>query len=304
MSSEIVARRRRTHRSRVTWKQSLTTLLFALPMICVFAVFAWWPLLRTFVMSFQRTNFISTVWSGLDNFGRVLSDPLLGQAVLNSIYFALLAAFVGFPIQVVVAAAIAEMRRARHIATVFVFIPVIIPPVVTILMWRVFYDPSPSGLFNSILGYLHIGPIAWLQDIAIAMPSLVVMALWSGSGTAVIVLLAALMSIQTELYEAAEIDGASIPRRFWHITLPQLRRIMLVLLLFQIIGTLQVFTEPFILTGGGPENHTITVLMLIYNYAFVFGDYGAAAALSLMLALALALVSALYLFLTRRWSRS
>ncbi|MEV7631946.1 sugar ABC transporter permease [Microbacterium sp. NPDC089318] len=277
-------------------------LLFALPTIAVFAAFAWWPLLRALVMSLQRTNFIVTNWVGFDNFARVLTDPLLGQAVLNSIYFTVLAALLGFPIPLFAAVFIAEMRRTRNLATVLVFIPVILPPVVTILLWREFYDPGPTGLFNSILGAVGLGPVPWLQDGLTAMPSLVLMATWAAFGQGTIIFLAALMSIQTELYEAAEIDGASLVRRFWHITLPQLRTVILVLLLLQIIGTLQVFTEPFLLTNGGPENKTITVLLLIYNYAFVYGDFGAATALSLMLAIALALVSAVYLALTRKWS--
>jgi multiple sugar transport system permease protein len=90
----------------------------------------------------------------------------------------------------------------------------------------------------------------------------------------------------------------------WHITLPQLRGILLIMLLLQLIGTFQVFTEPFIMTGGGPENRTTTVLMLIYNYAFIAGDYGKATALSLMLAAALCVLSAIYMRLTRNWSRT
>jgi multiple sugar transport system permease protein len=130
------------------------------------------------------------------------------------------------------------------------------------------------------------------------------MATWAAFGQGTVIFVAALMSIQSELYEAAEIDGASLLRRFWHVTLPQLRTVVLVLLLLQIIGTLQVFAEPFLLTGGGPENKTVTVLLLIYNYAFVYGDFGAATALSLLVAVVLAAVSALYLFVTRKWSQS
>ncbi|MBP2351626.1 multiple sugar transport system permease protein [Kribbella aluminosa] len=279
-------------------------LIFGLPTILVFALFSWWPLLRGLALSFQHTNFLQTTWVGLENFNRVLSDPLLGQAVTNTAYFALLAALFGFPVPLLAATLIAEMRHSRQLATVLVFIPVILPPVVGILLWREFYDPGKDGLFNSLLGVAGIGPVAWLQDSITAMPSLVLMATWSAFGQGTVIFVAALMSIRSELYEAAEIDGASLLRRFWHITLPQLRTVVLVLLLLQIIGTLQVFTEPFLLTGGGPENKTMTVLLLIYNYAFVYGDFGAATALSLLLAVVLAAVSAGYLFATRKWSRT
>jgi multiple sugar transport system permease protein len=120
-----------------------------------------------------------------------------------------------------------------------------------------------------------------------------------------IIYLAALMSVNSDLYEAASVDGASVWRKVWHITVPQLRGVMLVMLMLQIIGTAQVFLEPFLFTSGGPANATMTVLLLIYQYAFgnsLGASYGAAAALSLMLAAFLALFSLLYLRLTRSWS--
>ena len=127
------------------------------------------------------------------------------------------------------------------------------------------------------------------------MPSIVLEATWANAGATVIIYLAALTGVPPELYEAAEVDGASIWRKVWHITLPQLRGVLLVTLILQLIGTAQVFTEPFLFTGGGPANSTMTVLLLIYRYAFqnsLGGDYGMAAALSLMLAAFLAVFTA------------
>jgi multiple sugar transport system permease protein len=115
------------------------------------------------------------------------------------------------------------------------------------------------------------------------------------------------VAVPPELYDAAEVDGAPIWRKVWHVTLPQLRGVLLITLILQVIGTAQVFLEPFLFTGGGPANSTITVLLLIYQYAFgssLGGDYGAAAALSLLLAGFLALLSAVYFRLTRSWSTS
>jgi multiple sugar transport system permease protein len=121
----------------------------------------------------------------------------------------------------------------------------------------------------------------------------------------VIIYLAALTGVRSELYEAAEVDGAALLRKIWHITLPQLRSVLFVTLILQLIGTFQVFTEPFLLTQGGPADSTVTVLLLIFRYAFGAGgggDYGAAAALSLMLAAFLALFTAVYFRATRAWS--
>jgi multiple sugar transport system permease protein len=139
------------------------------------------------------------------------------------------------------------------------------------------------------------------------MPSLVLEATWAAAGGTVIIYLAALTGVSTDLYEAAEIDRASIWRKVWHVTMPQLRGVLLITFILQIVGTAQVFLEPFLFTGGGPANSTTTLLLLIYNYAFansLGGEYGMATALSIMLAVVLGLLSALYFRLTRGWSKS
>ncbi|MEI3847083.1 MULTISPECIES: carbohydrate ABC transporter permease [unclassified Microbacterium] len=301
------ATRRPLGRRVVAWVRNggISTFLFFVPMLFVFGYFAWWPILRSLTLALQKTNLVTEPsWVGLENFHRVLADPLLATAVGNTLLFAVLALLIGFPVPILLATFMAEMRRTRQVASVLAYLPVIIPPVVSVLLWKQFYDPSPNGLFNSVLGVFGVGPLPWLQDGNSAMLSIVIQATWAGFGQSTIIYLAALMSVPPELYEAAEMDGARVVRRFWHITLPQLRGIMLLMLLLQIIGTMQVFTEPFVMTGGGPVNRTTTVLMLIYNYAFQQGDYGKATALSLLLAVVLTIVSAVYLRLTRSWSKS
>ncbi|WP_017586229.1 carbohydrate ABC transporter permease [Nocardiopsis ganjiahuensis] len=283
-------------------------LVFLLPLFLVFGVFSWWPIVRAVVMSFQRTNLVSApTFVGLDNFAYVLSDPLLGTAVTNTLYFAVLSLVFGYPIPLLAAVLMSEVRRARGLFSVLAYLPVVVPPVVSVLLWQFFYDGGSTGVFNTVLGWFGFGPVGWLQDPVMAMPSLVLVATWSAAGGTVIIYLAALTSVNPDLYDAAEMDGASIWRKVWHVTLPQLRGILLITFILQIIGTAQVFLEPFLLTGGGPANSTTTVLLLIYDYAFATslgGDYGAATALSLMLAVFLAVLSAVYFRLTRSWSSS
>ncbi|MGW0819403.1 carbohydrate ABC transporter permease [Streptomyces viridiviolaceus] len=282
---------------------SMAAALFALPLLLVFGLFAWWPMVRGLILSFQRTNFVQAAeWVGFDNFERVLNDPLLWTAVGNTAWFVLLALVVGFPVPLFLAIFIGELKKGRVLFTMLAYLPVILPPVVAILLWRLFYSPEADGLFNTVAGWVGLGPYGWLQDPGWAMPSIVLHVTWAQFGTATVIYLAALASLRSELYEAAEVDGAPVWRRVWHITLPQLRGVVLIMLLLQIVGTFQLFTEPFLMTGGGPENATTTLLLLIYNYAFRSGDYGAAAALSLLLALALSLLSAGYLRATRSWS--
>ncbi|MFE0149875.1 carbohydrate ABC transporter permease [Nonomuraea sp. NPDC059007] len=285
----------------MTRRPGLAAALFLIPTVLVFGLFSWWPIVRSVVLGFQRTNLVeAAAFAGLDNFRTLLADPLLGTAAGNTLLFTGLALVIGFPAPIVLAVLMSELRRGSGLMRVLVYLPVVVPPVVAVLMWKWFYDPD-SGLFNQLLGLVGLGPYPWLQSTGMAMPSLVLEATWAGAGGAVLIYLAALSSVPVELYEAAQLDGASIARRIWHVTLPQLRPVLLIMLLLQVINTFQVFTEPFVLTDGGPEDSTVTVLLLIYRYAFVNGDYGAAAALSVSLAVVLALLSAVYLRLTRTW---
>lgn len=282
--------------------------MFLLPLLVVFGLFSWGPIVQSVVMSVQQTNLVSGAeFVGLANFADVLADPLLWTAVRNTLWFALLALLFGYPIPLVAAVLISEVRKYRGLYSALAYLPVVVPPVVAVLLWKFFFDASPNGVFNTLLGIVGLGPLQWLQDTDTAMPSLVLEATWAAAGTTMIIYLAALAAVPTELYEAAEIDGASIWRKIWHVTLPNLRGVLLVTFILQIIGTAQVFLEPFLFTGGGPANSTTTVLLLIYDYAFadsLGGDYGAATALSIMLAAVLALFSAVYFRLTRSWSTS
>jgi multiple sugar transport system permease protein len=284
----------------------LNTLVFLAPMLVVFGVFSWYPIARAVVMSFQRTNLVTDpVFVGFANFQQVFADPLLWTAVQNTGYFALLALLFGYPIPLVAAILMSEVRNMRGLFSALAYLPVVVPPVVAVLLWKLFYDAGEDGVFNTVLGWFGIGPVAWLQDSGAVMPSLVLEATWAAAGGTVIIYLAALIGVDPSLYEAAEIDGAGVWRKLWHITLPQLRGVLLITFILQIIGTAQVFLEPFLFTDGGPANRTLTLLLLIYRYAFtnsLGGDYGAAAALSLMLAVVLAAFSMLYFRLTRSWS--
>jgi multiple sugar transport system permease protein len=294
-------------RARVS-RDGLSTLVFLLPLLGIFGLFSWFPIIRAFVMSLQETNLVSSpTFVGVENFARVLADPLFGIAVSNTAYFALLALVIGFPIPLVLAVIMSETRRGKGLLSALAYLPVVVPPVVSVLLWRFFFDASPTGVFNTILGWIGLGPLPWLQNSASAMPSIVMEATWAAAGGTVIIYLAALLSVPPELYDAAEVDGASIWQKIRNVTLPHLRGVLFVTLILQLIATAQVFTEPFLFTGGGPANATTTVLLLIYHYAFqnsLGGEYGMAAALSVMLAGFLGVFTAGYFWLTRSWSTS
>lgn len=306
LAQENPGRARR--RTLTTWvrRGGLTTLVFLLPLLIVFGVFSWSPIVQSIVMSFQKTNLVTpALFVGWDNFAAVFRDPLFWVAARNTGYFAALALLFGYPIPLVAAVIMSEVRRRKGIYSVLAYLPVVIPPVVSVLLWKVFYDASPSGVFNTVLGWVGIPPQPWIQDTLTAMPSLVLEATWAGAGGTIIIYLAALTGVSPELYDAAEVDGASIWGKIWHVTMPQLRGILFITLILQIIATAQVFLQPYLFTGGGPVNSTTTILLLIYQYAFtnsLGGAYGQATALSLMLAVFLAILSIVYFRITARWS--
>lgn len=293
--------RRRSTGARA--RAGLPAVLLALPAVVVFGLFAWLPLVRGLVVAGQRLRFgEDPTWVGLDNVSYVLGDPLVATAALTTLAYTAIALVVGFPLPVLLAVVLTELRRTRGLATSLVYLPVVMPPAVAVLLWRQLLDPEATGVLNVLLAHLGVPAQPWLASTALALPSVVVAATWASAGSAVVVYLAALASVRPELYEAAELDGAGVLARVRHVTLPHLRGVLLLMLLLQLLGTAQAFTEPYLLTRGGPQRATTTLLMVVHEYAFVQRDVGAAAALGALLALALVVVSLAFWRLTRRWS--
>ena len=292
--------RGRSRRQR-TIADNLAAYLFMAGGIACFAAFSWYPIVRGIFLSFQQTNFVTDPeWVGFANFQAIFADPLFWTAWRNSLYFTVLALIFGYAVPFVAAVLLNELRHFTGFLRVTVYLPVMLPPIVSVLLWQYFYDPGP-GLFNSVLRGLGMPTSEWIQSTDTAMISLVLVSTWANMGASTIIYLAGLQAISGELYEAAELDGAGLWRRIRHVTIPQMRFLLVVMLLLQIIATMQVFIEPYRLTGGGPENATVTVLLLIYRYAFVTNyDFGLATAMSVLLFVVLAAFSAIYLRLTRR----
>lgn len=296
------ARRRRRPPSQLMLgiKRNLTAYGFMCAALFCFAIFAWYPIVQQFLLSFQKTNFITPAeWVGLENFTTVIEDPAFGQAWLNTISFTVLALVFGYAVPFIIAVVLNELRHARAYLRFVVYLPVMLPPVVGVLLFRWFYDPGP-GLFNQILDFFGLPGLGWLDSSSTALISLVIVSTWMNLGSGTLIYLAALQNIPSELYEAAELDGAGIFKRIRYVTIPQTRLILLLMLMLQVVATMQVFIEPFLLTGGGPENATVTVAYLMYQYAFVYGgNFGAGGALGMMLMIVLLVFAVVQLRLTR-----
>jgi multiple sugar transport system permease protein len=299
LSASAVRRAALPARRRRRWGDNALAYAFLSAALACFAVFSWYPMVRGVMLSFQQDNLVTDpIWVGLDNYRNVLADPLFVTAWVNTFKFTGLALVFGYAVPFALAVLLNELRHFKGFFRLAVYLPVMLPPIVSVLLWQYFYDPG-AGLFNTVLSGLHLPTSAWTQDAGTAMISLVFVSTWANMGGATIIYLAGLQNIPGELYEAAEIDGAGVWQRLRHVTLPQMRFLLLVMLLLQIIATMQVFIEPYQLTGTTTPS-TITVMILVYRYAFtVNNDFGLAAAMSVLLFVVLGLFSAVYLRITR-----
>jgi len=294
-------RQRRQSRFAREVRRNVQAYSFLIGAVLCFTVFTWYPMIREIIESFQHLHYGNTGFSGLRNYRQITADPFFWQAWRNTLQFTGLALLLGFALPFAAAVVINEFRHAQAYLRVLVYLPVMLPPVAGILLFRnYFMDPSGAGLFNQLLHAAHLPASQWWGSASSAMPSLVLISTWTNMGSATLIYLAALQGIPGELYEAAEIDGAGLFKRIWHVTIPQTRTILSLLLMLQIVATMQMFTEAFVATGGGPESSTVTIVYLAYNYAFQFSNFNTAEALGVIMFIVLGVFSAIYVRIERR----
>ena len=260
------------------------------PYLLHMAVFFGYPLLFAFVLMFHRWDIVTPMeFVGLKNFVRLVRDDLFFRALLNTGIFLT----IHIPLQIIVALFFAELLnrplRGRGFFRAAYFMPVVVSGVViTILFQQLFaFD---TGLINRMIRALGGEPVPWLVSPALAMPSIALMATWKNVGLYIVLFLAGLQHIPKHLYEAAELDGANAWQRWWHVTLPMLNPTMVTVVVLSTIGGFSLFIEPYILTGGGPLNATLSAVLYIYNQAFYFNHMGYAAALGFCFAIVIFVV--------------
>jgi len=285
-------------------RRALTGWGFALPFVLLFLVFSALPVIASLVMSLtdiRSTDLrrpLGVNFVGLDNYLKVFSDDLFLRSALNTVVVVL----VGVPLTLLLALAAANalnsgLIRFRSLFRVGFYLPVVTSIVAIAVVWRFLLDPE-VGLVDNALRLVGIDGPNWLQNPHTALPSLIVMTAWRNFGTMMVIFLAALQSIPTDLYEAATLDGAGRWAQFRRITLPLLRATVLFGAVYTGIGYLQVFEEPFVMTQGGPLQSTLTVSYHIYHQ-FGYGNYGYAAAASYVLFVAIVGLSVLQFRLLR-----
>lgn len=274
-----------------------TGALFVLPAAALFLIFLWLPIGKGVSNSFYEIDFVNgDTFVGWNNYKEVLSNPGLLTAIKNTFVYMGLAAAIGFWVPIAMAIAVSELKRFQAFARIVGYLPSIIPAIVLYGMWQWFYDPV--GPINSFLTFLGLPEFDFYSK-SHAMFSLVILETWQSFGSATLIYIAGLASIPKDLYEAAEIDGAGVWARIWRVTLPNLKGLMLLLLVLQLIATSQAFQSQLLIFGGGPDNATLTYLLLTTREAFTYFKFGNASAMGVLMFAFLLLFSIVTLKLRR-----
>ncbi len=259
--------------------------LLVSPYLIFVVVFVVFPVLFCFFLTFNKWNIISPMkFIGVDNYSRLFHDRLFWKAIGNTLKFLLL----HIPLQLVVSLFLAYLLNQKIKAASFFrasfFMPVIVSGVVVTILWQQLlgYD---SGLINRVLMSVGAKKIGWLVNPDVAIYSIAIMATWKNVGLYVILFLVGLQTVPTQYYEAAKMEGATRWQQFYHITLPMINPTIFMVVILSTIGGFSLFIEPYIMTGGGPLNTTLSAVLYIYKQAFQYYNMGYSATLGFFYAL-------------------
>lgn len=275
------------------------------PTLIWYFVFQLWPMLRSFhtaVVAYKIMEPFNSPFVGLDNFRQLSQNQFFLPAVLNTLKWAVLNFALMLPICLAVSVILSRIRRGRNFYQALIYLPVVMSLVAIALLFRMLMDPD-VGQFNRFLNAIGLPGSKWLRDESSAMLTMAGIAVWKSMGVFVVILTAGLLNIPSELYDAAKVDGANEWTLFGHITLPLLGHTLTLVTTMLVIGGLQEFTLPSLLTGGGPGVSTLMANMLIYSEAFQNLRFGTATAMAILqLLLILLITRGLIRLITPKWS--
>jgi multiple sugar transport system permease protein len=284
-------------RSRSSWWGAA----FALPHGAGLVFFTVVPIVASLVISFFNWPLLGTPsWVGTGNFTRILSDPIFGQVVFNTVLFVVLYVPLNLVVSLGLAAWLTPRIRGRHVFRVIFFIPAITPVVANVVVWRLLYQPS--GLIDATLqSTVGVHAPNFLGDENWAMLAIVAMSVWQGFGYNLLVFSAALDAVPEQLLDAARIDGANAWTTFWRIKFPLISPSLFFATMMTLITSFQVFAQPFILTKGGPGSSTTSIVQYVYNQGFALHKLGIASAGAWVLFVIILGVTAVQFLGQRRW---
>ena len=268
------------------WRRNATGWGLVLPYVIYFCLFTAFPIGFAIYLTFYRWNNLAAppIPNGLHNYQYLINDANFWNALKVTLIFAVVFVVVMTPLALVLALALNRSIPGRSFFRASFFMPYITPGVVVAIVF-IWIWQTQNGILNTLLGFVGIPPIPWLTDAKLAMPAIALTAVWKQAGYFTVIFLAGLQGIPRQIYEAAAVDGATAWTQFRRITLPLLAPAMLLVVVFATLIGFGLFTEPYLLTQGGPDNATMTVTMYIYRWAFEFSTMGYASTLGVVFAL-------------------
>lgn len=289
--------RRPVRRRRGRWPAALTPWLFLAPVLALFGVFKFWPTVWGMYLSFfQVRPYLGNKWVGWDNFTTAFHDAALRSAVGHTLVDAAVtvaaSALIGFGLALLLEGPARHLRVLRTV----VFLPVVTAMVAVAELWNTILYPGHYGTLNTLLGHLGFGTQPFLSSPHSSLASVMLIQVWKSAPYDMVIFVAGLAGIDRQLYEAAAIDGAGAWHRLRHVTLPSLRPVTTIVLTLGIIRGLRVFTEIYVLTGGGPAGSTETIVTYTYKQGIQGNQLGLASAVSTVLFLATVLLTCLTLW--------
>ena len=280
---------------------ALTPWLFLAPALLIFAAFKFVPMARAVQMSFNEVRpYLGDRFVGGANYSSLAGDPAFSSAIWHTVVLAVGQTAGSMVLGLVLALLLEGQARHLWFVRTAVFLPAVVAMAVVAEVWRVLYYPAPEGVVNSILGWVGLGPSQFLNSADTSLTSVMTVGIWRGAPYDMMIFLAGLAGVDRTLYEAADVDGASLPRRLWHITMPALRPVFAILFTLAAIRGLRVFTEIFLLTNGAPSGSTEVIMTLIYKLGLERNELGIAAAGSVFLLAATVSLTILVQVLRRR----
>lgn len=285
-------------------KEAFYFWLFISPWLIGFAGFLLGPMIASVYISLTEwDSFTPPEWVGLENYAKALTeDPVFWKALWNTFFFAAVSVPLGLVIGVWLANLLNKQVRGRKLFRTFIYLPTLVPLVATAMVFKMVL--APSGPLNDLLGWFGVDGPDWLLSAAWIKPALVILSVW-GAGGATVLLLSAMNGIPRELYEAAEIDGASPWRQFWSVTFPQITPVIFFNLIMGLIGAFQIFSQVYILAPGGnvggPDNASQMMVTLLFQEAFSFYHFGYASAVAWLLFIVIMVFTLIAFRTSRKW---
>jgi multiple sugar transport system permease protein len=291
------------HKRRKVSKEGIAGFSLAFIPVLGYCLFSLIPMILAIAMAFMHIvgySFEGSYFVGFDNFKDVLSDSLFWKSIVNTLYMSV-STFINILLALVVAFLLTKNIKGKKVFRTIYFIPYVCSVVAITLMWQWIFNYN-YGILNNLIASGGGERINWLGDARLFIPAIIIISVWSGTGYGIILYSAALTNVSTSLYEAAKVDGASSFKSFIHITLPAISPTTFYLLITGLIGALQEFARPQILSSsGGPDNAGVTVVFYLYRRAFSYYEMGPASATAWLLAIFILVLTVINFGVSKLW---